>query len=117
MKNLSKTQLLQAMERRVKRYVKHYQTDFYDYDVKQIDTLQEKNTNVFITRECGTYLITIPSSTFMDGINFLKCILGQYNPESLHCYFIDKKSDKYSLENVSVSSLHEWIARQEKEAA
>lgn len=109
-KILSKTELLQAMENRVKKYVHGWKTDFYDYDVKDIDKIEDKQFRVWITRNNGTYLINIPSDLFFDGTTFLESVLRSYNPAELHCYFITRDNDRYQLENISVNNLEKWIA-------
>lgn len=51
-----------ALENLVKKFVHHYQSDFYDYDIVK---LQENNASkeltdkklTFIVRDCGTWLI------------------------------------------------------------
>jgi len=53
---------MQALENLVKKYVKHYKSDFYNYDIAR---LEENNASkeltdkklTFIVRECGTWLI------------------------------------------------------------
>lgn len=59
---------MQALENLVKKYVKHYKSDFYNYDIAR---LEENNASkklidkklTFIVRECGTWLI------YTDDIN------------------------------------------------
>lgn len=62
------TDFIQALENLVKKYVHHYQSDFYNYDVSR---LEENNASqeatdkklTFIVRDCGTWLI------YTDDIN------------------------------------------------
>ena len=59
---------MQALENLVKKYVKHYKSDFYNYDIAR---LEENNASkeltdkklTFIVRDCGTWLI------YTDDIN------------------------------------------------
>lgn len=53
---------IQALENIVNKFVNHYKSDFYDYDITK---LQENNASheatdkklTFIVRDCGTWLI------------------------------------------------------------
>ena len=54
---LTTEQLLEKMESIVKKTVKHYQSDFYDYDVSFVRNFDSEKYDSFywIVRECGTH--------------------------------------------------------------
>lgn len=83
-KQFTTENLLQKMENIVKRTLKSYKSDFYNYDVSMINTIdgkKEKQRLVWIVRELGTFLI------YMDGTeeekkasnDFLQAIRATWN--------------------------------------
>lgn len=49
--------MLKKMENIVKKYVKHFKSDFYDYDVLTIGRCYPNQVLIWIVRNCGTYLV------------------------------------------------------------
>ncbi len=98
MKMYSTEDLIKHMERIVKRDVKHYQSDFYDYDVDTIKRNKEPERRFFymwVVRDCGTHLLPIggaDADTVKKGCDYLDAVRDcfaerkeyylQYNPHS-----------------------------------
>ena len=63
---MNKTELIEKMSRLVNRTVKHYKTDFTDYDLKTIDKIAASPDSVkclWIIRKCGTHIVYIDKKT------------------------------------------------------
>lgn len=68
--------LLKAMEQEVNQYVKHYQTDFFNYDIPALlEKAQPGDVYYWLTRECGTQLVSLNhvmmKSPEWNSINYL----------------------------------------------
>lgn len=86
---MNKKELLSKMENIVKRYVKHYKSDFYDYD---LDTLKSENEKkyIWIVRECGTFLLDINRLKDSEKENSARIIYNYYLDNNRY-YKVDLK--------------------------
>lgn len=111
----SRAALLSTMGNIVKREVKHYLTDFTEYDKPEIEALDipEKETALFvwITRECGTYLIP------RDHYDSLKMILECYGPANVKTREIFFTHYTCTMENVDAAELLTMAKRELSKAA
>lgn len=89
MKRYTFEDVKKALESRVKRYVKHYKTDFFNYDLPALEkaNTEEKAGFYWMVRECGTWLFNL------DGDNtagLIEAVRANYEPGSYKEYRIEK---------------------------
>lgn len=62
---MNTAEIINKMSRLVNRTVKHYKTDFTDYDIKTIEKAESEKAASFlwILRECGTFLLSYDQET------------------------------------------------------
>jgi antirestriction protein ArdC len=69
---MTKDELITKMGNIVKRYIKHYKTDFTDFDVKKIDNIIKAKAYgeyLWSVRECGTWLIEADDTEWKNLLN------------------------------------------------
>ncbi len=69
--------LVEAMERRARREVKHYFSDFTDYDVPNVESMETGTSWIWITRECGTHLFKA------DSADSIRAVLECWTPDKV----------------------------------
>ena len=76
-------QLQNKMEKIVKDNVKHYQSDFYKYDLQALQAFDKKKYDSFIwiIRECGTHFIYQNIENDDCNYDYLKAVRNTW-PES-----------------------------------
>lgn len=73
--------LLDEMTAEAKKTVKHYFSDWTDYDVPVIEKLEPDMTEyIWILRECGTYFFPL------DHYESTRSVLNCYGPENVKVY-------------------------------
>lgn len=112
----SKMNLIRAMALIVGKTVKHYKTDFWNYDMPAIMKAQPGEARIWILRETGTYFQPDP-----DGAEMVCSVLD--NMPNVCAYRVTIGTDCYSLERLDLAQLsmdyHRIAAeqRQREEAA
>lgn len=85
--NISTAELLEIMQQETARTVKHYKTDFSEYDAPRIKTEQEKLEKgysnftpgfIWITRDAGTWMVSLTKDGSPLDNNFLRAIREQW---------------------------------------
>ena len=99
-----KKELLNKMENIVKRYVKHYKSDFYDYDLHELKKENEKKY-VWIVRESGTFLLDIGKLKNPEKENDGTRIIYNYYLDDNRYYKVDLK--KGSIKKYNPIELNE----------
>lgn len=92
-----KADLYGNMEKRVKRYVKHYKSDFYEYDMPRIRDLED-GAYLWIVRENGTFMLTAGAPYTSEHF---RAILENFSSDKLHFYSIVKNADGIYFGSVS----------------
>lgn len=112
----SKMNLVRAMALIVGKTVKHYKTDFWNYDMPAIMKAQPGEARIWILRETGTYFPRDP-----DGAEMVCSVLD--NMPNVCAYRVKIGTDCYSLERLDLAQqsmdYHRIAAeqRQREEAA
>ena len=81
--------LVASMARIAKREVKHYQSDFYDYDRKWIldpEYVTEGSAWLWMTRESGTHFVRYNHDDEADRAkawDYVRAVLECYGPENV----------------------------------
>ena len=78
---LSSDQLIEKMETIVKATVKHYQSDFYDYDVDFIKNFDNEKYDSFywIVRESGTHFIHENIENDETGNDYIQAVRNNWD--------------------------------------
>lgn len=76
---MRKCDIIKKMENIIKRRVKHYRSDFYDYDKPAMESCGNKYNFLWIVRECGTWLLDFDDAK-TDGSN-ASIVLNYYAPD------------------------------------
>lgn len=90
----SREEAVEAMSKIVGREVKHYLTDWTEYDQPSIldpEKIKESKSYIWITRECGTYLF---QSDFYDS---LRAVIECWGPDNVHTRQLTVFPDKIEL--------------------
>ena len=89
MKTYTFEDVKKALENRVKRYVKHYKTDFFDYDLPALEkaNTEEKAGFYWMVRECGTWLFNLDGE---NAAGLIEAVRANYSPETYKEYRIEK---------------------------
>ena len=95
--------LLENMERIAKRTVKHYFSDFTEYDVKTVKQAETGKSYIWLLRETGTYLLQTDS---LNMINAVFC-----NMDNTACYVLVFGSAANTLQKLDVKQTAEKYAR------
>ncbi len=66
--------LLDSMERIARREVKHYFTDWTEYDAPTVAGMEPGTSWIWITRDCGTHLFKA------DNFSAIRAVLGCWKP-------------------------------------
>lgn len=75
MKSYTRTELVAKIEKFVEKYVKHYKSDFYNYDKKTLLNPNQNGTFLLMLRDNGTYMfqtkaylnkILLPDGTYIE---------------------------------------------------
>lgn len=77
----SASDLVKHMEWHVKRTVKHYQSDFYKYDISrlhEIENAAEKGNYLWIIRDCGTHIVKVYEDEPIKKNVYYEAILQNY---------------------------------------
>lgn len=110
----SKMNLVRAMARIIGQTVKHYKTDFWNYDVPAILKMQPGEARIWILRETGTYFPPDP-----DGAEMICSVLD--NMPNVCAYRVTIGTDSCSLERLDLAQLsrdyHRIAAELQTEAA
>lgn len=86
--NISTAELLDIMQHETDRAVKHYKTDFSEYDAPRIRAEQEKQEKgykdttpgfIWITRDSGTWMVSLQKDGSPLDNNFLRAIRDQWS--------------------------------------
>lgn len=102
MKNFTTEQLLQRMENIVKRTLKGYKSDFYNFDTNMIATISSKKKKqrlVWIVRELGTFLIYLTGTEGgkIKSNDFLRAVRATWGPKSRKEYLIIFDGSAWSI--------------------
>ncbi len=109
----SRLNLIRAMALIVGKTVKHYKTDFYDYDVPAILKAQPGEARIWILRETGTYFPPDP-----DGAEMVCSVLD--NMPNVCAYRVTIGTGSCSLERLDLAQLsrdYHRIAAEQRQAA
>lgn len=92
--------LLNHMEWHVKRTVKHYQTDFYKYDIERIHDIENNaqyGEYLWIIRECGTHIVTLTSGEKLSDNVYFQAILENYGTRITVFTFNYKRNGQFEF--------------------
>ena len=92
--------LLNHMEWHVKRTVKHYQTDFYKYDIERIHDIENNaqyGKYLWIIRECGTHIVTLTDGEKLSDNVYLQAILENYGSRITTFSFTYTRSGQFEF--------------------
>lgn len=98
----SAADLLNHMEWHTKRIVKHYQSDFYKYDIERIHNIESGNESgryLWIIRECGTHIVKVYDDEPIEKNVYYKAILQNYGSNMKTFTFTYNKYDAFTFEN------------------
>lgn len=98
--------LLEAMERAARREVKHYFSDFTDYDVPNVATMETGTSWIWITRECGTHLFKA------DSLDSIRAVLECWKPEGVTARNLVIGPAACTLQKIDAARLLENVKRE-----
>ncbi len=95
----SREKLLESMERIAKRTVKHYFSDFTDYDVKTVKEAETGKSYIWLLRETGTYLLQA------DSLDMINAVFS--NMRNVACYSVVFGRAANTLQKLDVQTTKE----------
>lgn len=95
--------LLESMERIAKRTVKHYFSDFTEYDVKTVKEAETGKSYVWLLRETGTYLLQA------DSLDMINAVFS--NMRNVACYSLVFGRTANTLQKLDVQTAKEKYTR------
>lgn len=99
----NREKLLESMERIAKRTVKHYFSDFTDYDVKTVREAETGKSYVWLLRETGTYLLQA------DSLGMINAVFS--NMHNVACYAVVFGHAANTLQKLDVQTAKEKYNR------
>lgn len=108
----NKAALLEAMERAARRKVKHYFSDFTEYDVNTISGAERGSAFVWLLRNSGTYLFP---ADYCDGI---QAVLENWGTDQQSAYKIGIRRDgACTMEKTDAAALLVDVKREQRQSA
>ena len=104
----TRKELLDHMERIAKREVKHYYTDFSDYDVKNVQEDEPGTGRVWLLRETGTYFLR------EDDAEWIYAVLN--NMRNTCAYYVKIGRDSCTIQKLDLDELEKKYKRLDREA-
>ncbi len=97
----NKDKIFQKMNEIAERVIKHYKSDFTDYDINTYGRMYENTPFIWIVRKCGTYIVGLASKMSdctqkaqEETREFATCIIEHYTgsgrSEDNHFFLIYK---------------------------
>ena len=87
--------------------VRHYKTDFYDYDVPRLNKLKKTERAILIIRETGTYLAIDKDFKSRDDWNFYRNVIDNW--ESQEYLYINFNNDTGEPSRITKESAADLI--------
>lgn len=102
--------LVSAMERAARREVKHYFSDFTDYDAPNVGTMEAGTSWIWITRECGTHLFKA------DSFDSIRAVLECWSPAKVTARHLVIGPAACTLQKIDAAGLLEKVKRELRDA-
>lgn len=100
--------LASEMEKIAKKNVKHYFSDFTDYDRPKIENENDAFLFIWIVRDCGTHLIKITNNPeeLYNSYDYIRAIYDCWGTENLKTFQIQQFKDEVcTIEKINSENL------------
>ena len=104
----TRKELLDHMERIAKREVKHYYSDFSDYDVKYVQEDEPGTGRIWLLRETGTYFLR------EDDAEWIYAVLN--NMRNTCAYYVKIGRESCTIQKLELDELEKKYKRLDREA-